>query len=233
MRERWVWDSSHAMRILRMLSAGVVVRGLSTTTTTTATTKKCLLLHGKGSSGVRMRADFERRIVGALPEFAFFVPTSPLPLDDDTAQWWRLRAGERSFAAAEYVDLGESVSFVRAYCDRNGPFDCAWGHSQGAIFLAAALARPALRDCLFGPAPPSRFVLNGAAWPKPFEADLLSLRHPPAETLHCLDLDDPVNPSDQAIRLADIFKGRRHVHTHGHRVPDDDDALSAYRSFLL
>ena len=217
----------------------VVVRGLCL-----SPGKRCLLLHGKGNSGPEMLEKFEAKIVPALVPMEFFAPTAPLPLDGGGAQWWRLNAGERSFTAAQYDGLDESARFLRTYCEEHGPFDAVWGHSQGAILMAAALANPELFDSIF-PQAPRRFLLNGAAWPKPFaEDDFFEQPEPrlrPREkeprkniaSLHCFGTADTINPPDQAARIASELGGTTYQHDGGHYVPDDKKALDAYRRFFF
>ena len=190
---------------------------------------RCLCLHGKGSSGPTMLKRMSR-IVEALPEVTFLAPTSPIPLDDDSGQWWRLAPGERSFTATEFIDLETSIDFLRDYHKAHGPFDVVWGHSQGAILIAAMLATPML-DEIFSPM--TKCILNGAAWPAPFNDALNDASPSLRSSLHCVGATDTVNPPDHALRIAKIFSGDVFQHPGGHVIPDDDDAIAMYRSFLL
>ena len=141
-----------------------------------STKRKILVLHGKGGSGASMKLRFQG-IENALPEFDFTYATAPHELDGGGYQWWTLPPGVRSFQATEYGGVDAALDVVRS-----SQADVVWGHSQGAILLGFAAAIDAI-DWLGG----AKLILNGASWPKPYEAE------PPrgcrGDTLHVLRRD--------------------------------------------
>ncbi|KAJ8601933.1 hypothetical protein CTAYLR_004444 [Chrysophaeum taylorii] len=202
-----------------------------------STVRRILVLHGKGGSGPSMRDRFAR-ITSALPEFDFVFPTAPHESSGGFA-WWLVKPGERSFTATEFIGLEDSLNLIRRE-QKQTRFEAVWGHSQGAILLAAVLARAQRYRGNFGLSPPVfahsrlvKYILNGAAWPAPFEDDLRDLTEVNERTLHCYGTADDINPPDQAARLAALFDGTTYVHSGGHYVPDDADAILAYRNFLV
>lgn len=197
--------------------------------------RRVLVLHGKGSSGPEMESQF-KKIKVSLPMLKFDFPTAPHPEGNGYA-WWKLGQGERSFTAKEYVGLQESLAVLRTGERYLG----VWGHSQGAILLAAILAKQHLYGGCFGQSAPVfphsrsiKYILNGAAWPKPFEEDFETCTtQSKSRILHCYGRADTINPPDQAQRIADVLGGATFVHDGGHYVPDDKAALAAYRTILL
>ncbi len=186
-----------------------------------STKRKILVLHGKGGSGASMKLRFQG-IENALPEFDFTYATAPHPLDGGGYQWWTLPPGVRSYQATEYGGVDAALDVVRS-----SKADVVWGHSQGAILLGFAAAIGAI-DWLGG----AKLILNGASWPKPYEAELA--RGCRGDTLHVLGETDDINPPDQARRLAACFENARvFVHPGGHYVPTDAAAIECYRDFLL
>ncbi|CAH0377462.1 unnamed protein product [Pelagomonas calceolata] len=183
--------------------------------------RKILVLHGKGGSGASMKLRFQA-IENALPEFDFTYATAPHELDGGGYQWWTLPPGVRSYQATEYGGVDAALDVVRS-----SQADVVWGHSQGAILLGFAAATEAI-DWLGG----AKLILNGASWPKPYEAELE--RGCRGDTLHVLGATDDINPPEQARRLAACFDNARvHVHPGGHYVPTDEAAIECYRDFLL
>ena len=187
----------------------------------TSSKRKILVLHGKGGSGASMKLRFQG-IENALPEFDFTYATAPYELDGGGYQWWTLPPGVRSYQATEYGGVEQALDVVRS-----SQADVVWGHSQGAILLGFAAAIGAI-DWLGN----AKLILNGASWPKPYEAELE--RGCRGETLHVLGETDDINPPDQARRLAACFDNARvHEHSGGHYVPTDEAAIECYRDFLL
>jgi len=140
---------------------------------------RALMLHGKGGNGPK----FRRQLQPLLHEFQgnidFVFPTAPYRLDataseDDAEEyaWWTLPPGVRSFEAKDYIGFERSIQYLENVWKEAGPFDLLWGHSQGAILLASILASP--KACLLKDA--KLCILNGCAWPKPFEGELLGLQ---------------------------------------------------------
>ena len=187
----------------------------------TSSKRKILVLHGKGGSGASMKLRFQG-IENALPEFDFTYATAPYELDGGGYQWWTLPPGVRSYQATEYGGVEQALDVVRS-----SQADVVWGHSQGAILLGFAAAIGAI-DWLGN----AKLILNGASWPKPYEAELE--RGCRGNTLHVLGETDDINPPDQARRLAACFDDARvFVHPGGHYVPTDKAAIECYRDFLL
>ena len=186
-----------------------------------STKRKILVLHGKGGSGASMKLRFQG-IENALPEFDFTYATAPHELEGGGYQWWTLPPGVRSYQATEYGGVDAALDVVRS-----SQADVVWGHSQGAILLGFAAAIDAV-DWLGD----AKLILNGASWPKPYEAELA--RGCRGDTLHVLGETDDINPPDQARRLAACFDNARvFVHPGGHYVPTDEAAIECYRDFLL
>ena len=180
-----------------------------------------LVLHGKGGSGASMKLRFQE-IESALPEFDFAYATAPHELDGGGYQWWTLPPGVRSFQATAYGGVDAALDVVRS-----SKADVVWGHSQGAILLGFAAAIDAI-DWLGD----AKLILNGASWPKPYEAELE--RGCRGQTLHVLGATDDINPPEQARRLAACYgEARIHEHPGGHYIPTDEAAIKCYRDFLL
>mmetsp|Transcript_28235 Transcript_28235/g.90331 ORF Transcript_28235/g.90331 Transcript_28235/m.90331 type:complete len:258 (-) Transcript_28235:28-801(-) len=172
---------------------------------------KVLSLHGKGGntgSFFMTMAPVLERLQGEGVEF--HLQQAPHPMTDLGAyQWWLLRAGERSFTATEYGGFDKTMQDIRACSDEVGPFDCIWGHSQGAILASILLAKQieSAGEAFPLPKMPRFAILNGAAWPGPF-GDLLSGLDSAAvaasglQVLSVIGQQDDINPPEQALELA-------------------------------
>eukprot|EP00466_Bigelowiella_natans_P006416 jgi/Bigna1/74218/fgenesh1_pg.28_\ len=134
--------------------------------------------------------------------------------------------------------------------NEEGPFDVLWGHSQGAILLAAIMASPDKSPLHSA----KNVILNGCAWPKPFENHLESFRErekkqkgvmgkgdgssPTKRTmlLHVVGAADTINPPEQGRRVCDSFAydcSELYEHELGHVVPCSPEAFHRYRDFLI
>ena len=222
--------------LLSFAATMIRVRGfaLVASAASSAALTRVVVLHGKGGCGASMAAKFEP-IIKALPECEFEFACAPHLTGAGSYAWWTLPPGVRSFEAARYEGWERSMTVLRGYEHA----DVFWGHSQGAILLAACAARAAVGESdewLRS----KRFVVNGASWPAPFEKALLDAlasreagASPPLDALHVLGLADQVNPPEHAQRIADCLGGQLFAHDGGHYVPTDVAAVARYRSFLL
>lgn len=153
----------------------------------------------------------------------------------DKREWWTLPPGVRSFEATEYGGFQQSAELVeKAILNKN--YDFILCHSQGSILMASLLCNPVWTRRVFGgdtrdngggmsSKKPKGYILNGCAWPKPFEEYLENLHEndaswswllggmdhasPPASSpkmLFVMARDDPVNPTKGAERVRDCFR---------------------------
>eukprot|EP00968_Pinguiococcus_pyrenoidosus_P012505 scaffold1100_cov254-Pinguiococcus_pyrenoidosus.AAC.6 len=129
-------------------------------------------------------------------------------------QWWTLAPGERSFTAESYGGADVAMRDLRECFEERGPFDCIWGHSQGAILTAFVLAKQAENREVAFPLPqmPRLAILNGAAWPAPYGDQVQALKENQAgleeaglRVLNVLGAQDTINPPDQALEIARCY----------------------------
>ena len=218
------------------------VVGMLAAVTGTPTTRRVLALHGKGESAVSFRARLAPFLERLDERVSVEFLDAPWPLGDGY-QWWRLPPGVRSFEAEQYEGVESSLERLSAEFTR-AEVHGVIGFSQGAILLSFFLARELLNRLNGQPALlPSKAILVGAAWPKPFTATMESLRALGPEGLNFLGLDtlhvvgaaDNINPQEQAREVAACFglSGTVHMHAGKHVVPGDDASLTVMSSFLM
>jgi predicted esterase len=203
---------------------------------------KVLFLHGKGENGETFQqrlAPLEAAIKAHKPEANCVFVSAPHELGPGKFAWWHLPPNQRSYTASEYFGIEETLAHVEAAWRSHGPFDAVLAHSQGAILTSVLLSKALQGDFLFRP---QKSVLFGAAWPKPFEKELLGLStfdYPASnfkpETLHVYAMNDGINPPEMAIQIKDLLgpMASHYEHTKGHDIPMDTAALSAICSFLF
>lgn len=153
----------------------------------------------------------------------------------------------------QYEGFGTSESMVmgkifsdRGTLDQDGTdakkcnFDIVLGHSQGAILTAALLS---IHDKLrSGSEGPLGYILNGVAWPNPYDNKLRSLadqaRRSEEESsssprmLFVMGEMDNVNPIESAMQVHGAYDAARFnvsivSHGGGHSVPIGRDEDSA------
>ena len=117
-------------------------------------------------------------------------------------------------------------------------FDIILGHSQGAILTAALLSK---HDKLWNESTdgPLGYILNGVAWPNPYNDSLMSLAHKRREMrlprlLFIMGKEDTMNPIESAMQVHDAFQTAKFnvsivEHDRGHSVPTgrDEDSVKA------
>jgi len=240
-----------------MLTATIPNDSVIVTSEGSAKIVKVLCLHGKGGDGSSFKktlssleATLAERSDGKKIRFEFDYVTAPFPMESESksvgrngnndkrgAQWWRLPPGIRSFDADEYIGFDESERIVTDYLH----YDLFFGHSQGAILLAALFARSS------GIKQNSRkrplgCILNGVAWPNPFSSHLEAMMHENASSSTTTDIcnvplfpkvlfvigeSDEMNPPEGAIRVREAIKKCNVAvetvsHSGGHSVPVGD-----------
>lgn len=114
-------------------------------------------------------------------------------------------------------------------------FDIILGHSQGAILTAALLSiHERLRNTENGPL---GYIMNGVAWPNPYQNTLLSLtkeaaKFPLPRIAFIMGSADNINPIDSAMLVHDSYLAASFDvsivnHEGGHSVPmgQSDDSM--------
>jgi len=204
---------------------------------------RVLVLHGKGTNG----EIYKRRLNPLVQSVSlkndhveWFFPNAPhlIKLESsvnhhqptNTFEWWRLGEGERSFTADFYDGVQSSIRFVEEF----GSVDAIIGHSQGAILASILIARGVLGQSSFLP---KKFILSGAAWPKPYGYLLEMLKAEKVKqnikSLHVIGTLDEVNPPEMAEKLCNLLGGEILLHAGGHSLPLDSAYLDKYVEFLL
>ena len=172
-----------------------------------AAAMRVLCLHGKGNCG----ASFRRRLLPAIDaleadgvEFTFAdAPHAMEGKGEGEREWWTLPPGVRSFQAESYGGVDDAFEVLAGAEREAGPFDCLWGHSQGAMLAAIVLT-----EQLAGRGPleqaPKGVIVNGAAWPAPYGGALEALQGSavPSRALHVVGARDDTNPPEQGLRVA-------------------------------
>ena len=204
-----------------------------------------LALHGKGASGTNFRQTLASLIDASnnndhdmTCEWTFL----DAPFD---GQWWTLPPNTRSFNAKEYCGFDESARVVMdELCDGTKQYDVVLGHSQGAILLSALMAT---KTDVISAAGVNGYVLNGAAWPNPYTAELEKFVYNGNEisnsrttkVLFVIGARDKINPPDGARRVQKSLEvGGLAVdtinHEGGHSFPvDDEKSVGAMIQWIL
>lgn len=228
---------------------------------------RILCLHGKGGNGKEflkklqpLRTMVDDRLADANKScggasifkyiFKWDALTAPYQISDTNAYaWWTMPPGVRSFNADEYIGFDESASMVlnAVFPHSTGcNYDLILGHSQGAILLSSLLAtnfNMQRSEC--------SYILNGVAWPNPFNnaLTLLSEQEVPemndTQMLFVMGRNDNINPIESAKEVHDAYQraglGVSIVyHNGGHSVPlgnggdlDSKRALEDICDFIL
>ena len=113
-------------------------------------------------------------------------------------------------------------------------FDIILGHSQGAILTAALLSKH--NNLWKSSDGPVGYILNGVAWPNPYNDSLMSLAHKRRGTilpriLFIMGKEDTMNPIESAMQVHDAFQAAKFnisivEHDRGHSVPTGSDENS-------
>lgn len=219
-----------------------------------------LFLHGKGSNAQKFRnqiSPLEEKLQSQAAamnvKFHFDYLDAPFLMSNDTLgnerEWWTLPPGVRSFHAKEYQGFDISKSLVWNAV-QNKKYDFIVGHSQGAILLSALITSQDWNVDVKG------YILNGAAWPNPFDDQMnkfceekeymsssSSLNQ--SKILFIIGDADTINPPESAIKVRNAlehngsgFKKHIHVdtihHSGGHAVPVKDEmALQSITDWIL
>lgn len=224
---------------------------------------RILCLHGKGGNGnqfvdsslMPLRSLVEKRVANLDLEcsvsFHWDELTAPYEIipsgngEDAGYSWWTMPPGVRSYNAQEYggFEMSESMVLEKVFSpepDTRRKADIILGHSQGAILTAALLS---IHKSLWEPSNsrPLGYILNGGAWPNPYQNSLMSITQQCPETkdslprmLFIMGKNDNINPIESAMQVHDVFqKAEFNVsivdHAGGHSVPRgrDDDSVRA------
>ena len=227
-------------------------------------TVRILALHGKGGSGPQFRSYLAPlrdalmyRLSSSNPNFSdvvFDCPTAPHRLDGrrNGYAWWTLPPGVRSFDARDYEGFDSSAEMVMGALSSShggggkfGPgYDFIFGHSQGAILLAALLATGRIPPTTLAQNQSVGYVLNGAAWPNPYSDEMRSFFPEevtaPCQALFVIGDSDTINPPEGARRVRDALGARDDLivdtcsHPGGHSVPvSDRDTLVKITDWML
>jgi len=197
---------------------------------------KVLALHGKGNNG----PSFAKRLAPLVEEMGpscdWTFATAPHAAGNEGGfAWWTLPPGTRSFEAAEFGGIGESLDLLEGLWATEGPFDAVLGHSQGAMLTGILVGLASLDEtAVFRP---ECAVLTGAAWPNPYTEMLHGLSQTEKvdiPTLHCWGLADTMNPPELAEKLKGCFgsEAQSLVHDGGHVVPLEASSKARIASFL-
>ena len=233
------------------------------TTTDDSRDFRILCLHGKGGNGeeflkrlLPLRTLLNDSLVGSNVSIRWEAMTAPYQISetDDAYAWWTMSPGVRSFNADEYIGFDASASNVMdallpsesSTSAAEYSYDLILGHSQGAILLSALLATNTelqRSNCAY--------ILNGAAWPNPYQKALTSLSEKSAQheikkdtkMLFVMGKSDTINPIESAKQVHDSYqKAGLDVsivyHEGGHSVPnggdlDSERALKDICDFIL
>jgi len=143
---------------------------------------RILVLHGKGSNGENFRQvlypleqALQLKVSNMNIQITFDYLTAPYRMSTNKTtlnpmEWWMLPPGVRSFQAKEYVGFQESASLLeKALMTQKYHF--ILGHSQGAILASIFMATSSIFSWNH-PQRPLGCILNGIAWPNPFDYQL-------------------------------------------------------------
>ncbi|KAL9189230.1 hypothetical protein ACHAXT_011720 [Thalassiosira profunda] len=205
-----------------------------------------------------LRALLDQRVSGLCEDevqskvsFQWEALTAPFELQpgDETAgySWWTMPPGVRSYNAEEYIGFDESATMVmsKLYPDDTAcAFDIILGHSQGAILTAALLSiKPELQSTSNAPL---GYILNGVAWPNPYQSNLTSLAQQKSDDsgkvprlAFVMGKNDSINPIESAMQVHEAY-GRAAFdvsivhHEGGHSVPlgRDEDSVRALEELV-
>jgi len=209
----------------------------------TSTVIRMLALHGKGGSGDEFSSRLGNYHEILQNEFGTTLEVTsvdaPVSLDEGGFAWWSLAPGERSFTANVYEQFETSSDIIQTELIRQpkslkepqqANFDVVYGHSQGAILIAALLALNRI------PVHPKHgYILNGVAWPNPYAKELEALDFaqedtPPPRVLFITGGDDRINPPESQEKVkaslemagADVTQIQ---HPGGHNIPTERDGI--------
>ena len=194
---------------------------------------RVLCLHGKGSSSQIFMQTIQPLVDKLQPHpIDWLCPEATFPMDDHNAfQWWGLPPGLRSFETKEYIGMDLTLQRVESFF----PVDVVFGFSQGAILTSVLLLRGLQGKAFL----PPKAILVGAAWPNPYNDQLLGLdqgtvNRAKLKSLHVIGERDRTNPPEMAMRLQSLFNGELMKHPGGHIIPVDHESyLESYADLIL
>jgi predicted esterase len=152
----------------------------------------------------------------------------------DRREWWMLPPGVRSFQAKEYIGFEDSALLVENALT-NQKYDFLLGHSQGAILASILMTTSSIFSSNHTQRPYG-CILNGVAWPNPFQEHLHHYATNPPEkpilnttkALLIIGKMDDINPPEGGEKVRDIFKDSGKIsvetiyHENGHSFPTHD-----------
>jgi len=180
---------------------------------------KILCLHGKGGNGEQfvntslqpLRSMIDKRCKDSNISFNWESITAPYQIspptneeeDDGGYAWWTMPPGVRSYNAKEYIGFDTTEDMVMNKLHKS---DIILTHSQGAILTAALLSK---HDKLWNSVlddSPMGYILNGVAWPNPYEKALKALATKEINhsllprMLFVMGKEDNINPIESACK---------------------------------
>eukprot|EP00521_Asterionellopsis_glacialis_P007638 CAMPEP_0195288962 /NCGR_PEP_ID=MMETSP0707-20130614/5425_1 /TAXON_ID=33640 /ORGANISM="Asterionellopsis glacialis, Strain CCMP134" /LENGTH=239 /DNA_ID=CAMNT_0040348907 /DNA_START=277 /DNA_END=993 /DNA_ORIENTATION=+ len=197
---------------------------------------KVLALHDSESTGIDFAKTLEpiQEVIKEEHELDLQItaPWAPWSKPKEYgSSWWTMPYGQQSYNAFEYIGFEASCNMVISEIEAENP-DLILAHSQGAILISAMLALGRISKH-----PRLGYVLNGVAWPKPFERELrgLKLRKNGKECigpqmLLIIGSKDETSPPDSAERVKKAFEkaGFRVsscTHPGGNAIPIDNEVV--------
>jgi len=175
--------------------------------------------------------------LGAKAHFQFMDAPHLIAEQPETAQWWILPSGERSFTASRYEGAEESIAAVEKALEEN-KINVLVGHSQGAMVAAVVLARRVLKgqqsSHLRGA------ILSSPAWPNPLRGSIEDLKSvgttfPSLKIVCTIGARDEINPPSHTREILDCFQsalGKDAAvaleHGGGHVLPTDAASVALY-----
>lgn len=190
---------------------------------------RVLVLHGMRQSGrwLERRAGKVRKALEGLAELVFvdaphMYRADDAPLDEQRRCWWHAsEGGER------YEGWAESLAYLKAIFEEQGPFDGVLGFSQGAA-VAGALAAMQPVDAI-----ELRFVIciSGFTARSTALSPLMQGARIELPSLHIYGERDVMVPAERSVALQGRFvNGALASHPGGHFAPErwPMDTLSAF-----
>lgn len=175
---------------------------------------KILCLHGKGGCSElfsRKLLPLSKRLELLESPVVFSFLDAPYVLhgNETSRAWWLLPEGIRSFDAESYDGSEESIRIIEN-CVQEECVDILLGHSQGAMIASIVLAKSVANKNTKTQSLRAA-ILSSAAWPLPYETNILSLTSSTTKfrdvfTLHTIAENDGVNPSEHSKRIMRCFQ---------------------------
>ncbi|KJE94170.1 dihydrofolate reductase [Capsaspora owczarzaki ATCC 30864] len=208
---------------------------------------RILCLHGYTQNATVFRertGSLRKALKGVAELFYLDAPHKLRPADEDrfpveddgqSLAWWIPDLPHRT----TFRGFDESIAYVQAHCQREGPFDGILGFSQGAAMTAVlcsqASAAAGAEQAAQGAATPRfRFAMMFAGFPvkdPTYQHFYEKQIHIPS--LHVYGESDGIIAPHNSKRLADLFDNSVvHVHVGGHFLPSQASMRGVYLDFI-